>query len=704
MKRDVTGLILKVKKYAPAADTSVLQRAYEFADQHHEDQKRASGDPYISHPVSVANMLADLKLDIPSITTGLLHDTVEDTSATLEDIQNEFGEEIAYLVNGVTKLSRIELQSKDNKQAENFRKLVLAMAQDIRVLLIKLIDRLHNMRTLHYLPSSDSRKRIALETIEIYAPLAERIGMFTVQEQLQDLSFAELNPEAYQSIMQRVADFHEKGQDIVQKVIQGLKETLEEGNIQCNVYGREKKPYSIWRKMQRKNVDFEQLSDLFGFRIITSSVADCYQALGLIHSSYLVLPQKFKDYISTPKPNHYQSLHTTVIGPKGVRLEIQIRTQSMQEIAERGVAAHWQYKQEVNSKDGKRFRWLRSLLEILDQASGAEEFMEHTKLEMFQDQVFCFTPKGDVVNLPTGATAIDFAYAVHSDVGNSCKGVKINGRLMPLRTELKSGDQVEIITSKNQQPSPTWEQFVVTGKAQANIRRFIRAQQKEQFARLGRSIYTSELTTEQRKVIESHKESLYKSHGIHNEAEFFSCIGEGKITIRELRHKFFDEPATDDDIKLSKSKAFSKKSVEIKGLVPGMAIHYAGCCHPLPGDRIIGIITTGKGVTIHTADCETLHKYEEEPHRWLDVSWGETGENQFKGRVFVMLENKSGSLGSIATLIGKSGANITNIRVLRRHDDYFDLLIDVDVTNKDKLYDVIALLRTSSIVHSVERH
>jgi len=437
MKRDVTGLIMKVKKYAPNADTSILQRAYEFADQHHIDQKRASGDPYISHPVAVANMLADLKLDIPSIATGLLHDTVEDTSATLEDLQNEFGEEISYLVNGVTKLSRIELQSKDNKQAENFRKLVLAMAQDIRVLLIKLIDRLHNMRTLHYLPSADSRKRIALETIEIYAPLAERIGMFTVQEQLQDLSFAELNPEAYQTIMQRVADFHEKGQDIVQKVIQGLQETLKEGDVQCDVRGREKKPYSIWRKMQRKNVNFEQLSDLFGFRIITSSVADCYQALGLIHSSYLVLPQKFKDYISTPKPNHYQSLHTTVIGPKGIRLEIQIRTTAMQEIADRGLAAHWQYKQDVDSKDGKRFGWLRSLLEILDQAAGAEEFMEHTKLEMFQDQVFCFTPKGDVVNLPSGATSIDFAYAVHSDVGNSCKGAKINGRLMPLRTRLK---------------------------------------------------------------------------------------------------------------------------------------------------------------------------------------------------------------------------------------------------------------------------
>jgi GTP pyrophosphokinase len=704
MKRDVTGLIMKVKKYAPTADTSILQRAYEFADRHHVDQKRASGDPYISHPVAVSNMLADLKLDIPSIATGLLHDTVEDTNATLEDIEKEFGKEIAYLVNGVTKLSRIELQSKDNKQAENFRKLVLAMAQDIRVLLIKLIDRLHNMRTLHYLPSADSRKRIALETIEIYAPLAERIGMFTVQEQLQDLAFAELNPEAYQTIMQRVADFHEKGQDIVQKVIQGLKETVEEGNIECEVYGREKKPYSIWRKMQRKNVNFEQLSDLFGFRIITSSVADCYQALGLIHSSYLVLPQKFKDYISTPKPNHYKSLHTTVIGPKGIRLEIQIRTKAMQEIADRGVAAHWQYKQGMDSKDGKRFRWLRSLLEILDQASGAEEFMEHTKLEMFQDQVFCFTPKGDVVNLPTGATPIDFAYAVHSDVGNSCKGSKINGRLMPLRTELKSGDQVEIITSKNQQPSPTWEQFVVTGKAQANIRRFIRAQQKEQFARLGRSIFTSELTSEQRKVIEDHTESLFKSHGIHSETEFFSSIGEGKITIRELKNKFFDEPSAEPDIKLSKPRSLSKKSIEIKGLVPGMAIHYAGCCHPLPGDKIIGIITTGKGVTIHTADCETLHKYEDEPHRWLDVSWGETGENHFKGRIFLMLENKSGNLGAIATLIGNSGANITNIRVLRRYNEYFDLLIDVDVTSKSRLLDVIALLRANPIVNSVERH
>jgi len=481
-------LVERVKSYDPSADEDALNRAYVFTVKAHGSQKRASGDPYFSHPVEVAGILAGMRLDSSSIITGLLHDTVEDTLATLEEIERLFGPEIARLVDGVTKLSRVELTSGQTKQAENFRKLVLAMSEDIRVLLVKLADRLHNMRTLRFIKDADKRRRIARETMEIYAQLAERIGMHEMKDQLEDLAFAELHPDAREGIRARLAFLREKGGDVVPRVIAELRNTLKEGGVDARVTGREKSPYSVWRKMQRKDVGFEQLSDIMAFRVVVDTVEQCYQALGVMHSRYPVVPGRFKDYISTPKPNQYRSLHTGVIGPERQRIEMQIRTREMHEVAELGVAAHWSYKEGAPKTEGPQYRWLRELLDILEHASGPEEFLEHTRLEMFQDQVFCFTPKGDLFALPRGATPVDFAYAVHSEIGDTCVGAKINGRLVPLRTPLQNGDQVEIVTSKAQTPSPTWERFVVTGKARARIRRFIRTQQRQQYLDLGKAI------------------------------------------------------------------------------------------------------------------------------------------------------------------------------------------------------------------------
>src|ERR1051325_4180802 len=428
----------------------------------HGSQSRASGDPYFSHPLGVADILTRLKLDSASIITGLLHDTVEDTVATLDDVEHVFGPEIARLVDGVTKLSRIELQSDQTKQAENFRKLVLAMSNDIRVLLVKLAHRLHNRQTIHYIKDPEKRRRIALETLEIYAPLAERMGMHEIKDQLENLAFAQVYPEAYASIVQRLSFLREQGTDLSNQIIAELQKVLTDAGVKCNVSGREKTPYSIWRKMQKKRTEFEQLSDIMAFRILVEDVSSCYQALGVIHSEYSMIPGRFKDYVSTPKPNNYRSLHTGVIGPLRHRIEVQIRTAEMHEVAELGVAAHWQYKQsgQPPQMEGRQYRWLRELLDILEHASGPEEFLENTKLEMFQDQVFCFTPKGDLIALPRGATPVDFAYAVHTDIGDSCIGAKINGQLSPLGQPLQNGDEVDIVRSQVQRPPAAWEAIV----------------------------------------------------------------------------------------------------------------------------------------------------------------------------------------------------------------------------------------------------
>ena len=707
-------LVEEVKAYDPTADEEALSRAYDFAMQAHGDQKRASGDPYISHPLEVAGILTNYRLDSNSIITALLHDTVEDTSITSEDIRKEFGEEIMHLVDGVTKLTQIELQSEESDQAENFRKLVLAISEDIRVLLVKLADRLHNMRTLNFIPKPEKRRRIALETMEIYAPLAERIGMEEFKNELEDLAFAELNPEARESITSRLKFLRNEGKDNVDVIITELKETLEEQTIKAEVYGREKLPYSIWLKSQKKNISFEKVSDIIAFRIIVDTVDECYRALGIIHGNYMMVPGRFKDYISTPKLNGYQSLHTGIIGPERQRIEVQIRSRRMHETAELGVAAHWQYKRDTDLKSGRQYRWMRELLDIMEQAAGPDDFLEHTKLEMFPDKVFSFTPKGEVVAMPAGATAIDFAYAVHSEIGDSCVGAKINGQHMPLRTILENGDQIEIITSVAQTPSPTWENFATTAKARACIRRFIRLRKREEYFNLGNSILLRAFQKEGYEFAEKAFEDVLIIFNVVSVDDLFVEVGAGHLTGREVIEAIF--PGTKKSNHRGKvARLFSRRnkkkvssdlntSVPIKGLIPGMALHFAGCCHALPGDRIVGMVTKGRGITIHTIDCETLQEFSDTPERWLDVSWEEDADSERRvGRIEIVVANEPGALGELSMMIAKNDGNINNLKITNRSLDFFDISVDIEVHDIKHLRNIIAALRASPVIKQVER-
>src|SRR5690348_6616491 len=703
-------LVERVKSYDPNADEDALNRAYVFSTKAHGSQLRASGDPYFSHPVAVAGILSSMKLDGASIITGLLHDTVEDTLATLDDIGKLFGPEIVRLVDGVTKLSRLELQSDQTRQAENFRKLVLAMSEDIRVLLVKLADRLHNMRTLRFIKDADKRRRIARETMEIYAPLAERIGMHEMKDELEDLAFGELYPEAREGIKTRLAFLKDKGGDLVKRVVRELAQTLREGGVHAELSGREKSPYSIWRKMQRKNVGFEQLSDIMAFRVVVDDIGACYHALGVVHSKYPVVPGRFKDYISTPKANNYRSLHTGVIGPERQRIELQIRTKEMHEVAELGVAAHWVYKQSAQpGTEGRQYRWLRELLDILEHASDPQEFLEHTKLEMFQDQVFCFTPKGDLIELPRGSTPVDFAYAVHSEIGDTCVGAKVNGKLVPLRTTLVNGDQVDIVTSKAQTPSPTWERFVVSGKARARIRRFVRTQQRQQYLDLGKAILQKAFRQEGHELIEKALNEVLSTFNVQTLEDLYVAVGEGLHTGREVVHALHPPKPEQRAAKVvplaaARSKKASENAVPIRGLIPGMALHFAGCCHPLPGDRIVGIVTTGKGVTVHTIDCDALANFADEPERWLDVAWSsDEAEAGHVGRINVTIANEPGNLGSLTTTIGKQGGNISNLKITNRSTDFFEIMVDIQVADVKHLSTIIAALRATPVINSVER-
>jgi len=715
-------LVERIKTYDPGMDEDIVNRAYVYAMRMHGTQKRASGDPYFSHPLEVAGILTDMKMDTATVCTALLHDTVEDTEATLEEIEKLFGKEVARLVDGVTKLSKIEFQSAQEKQAENFRKLVLAMSEDIRVLLVKLSDRLHNMRTLFHMPKPEKRKRIALETIEIYAPLAERIGVHKIKEELEDLSFAEINPEARDSITARLGYLRaEGGEAVVAHIIDELSKKLKEAGIEAEVYGREKTKYSIWKKMQRKNISFEQLSDIMAFRISVSGVSECYHALGIIHGLYPTVPGRFKDYISLPKPNGYRSLHTTVIGPDNHRIEVQIRTPEMHEEAELGVAAHWSYKQDGNSegkgakKEGNQFRWLRELMDIVEHAQKPEEFLENTKLELYQDQVFCFTPNGDLIALPRGATPVDFAYAVHSDLGDKTVGAKVNGRIVPLNTALGNGDQVEITTSKSQTPSTNWERFVVTGKAKARIRRFIRMKQRDEYMDLGRKMLEKVLKQEGFEYNEKHfNHDIYRQFRVENIEDLLTGVGSGNVSTRELFYAIHPEqrpreaPVTPHNFVVPEKKTHQKgksQPMPIKGLIPGMALHFARCCHPLPGDRIVGIVTTGKGVTIHTIDCDTLESFADTPERWLDVSWedGDDTPETRVGRLLITISNTPGALGTLSTVIGKNGGNINNLNITNRSMDFWDMIIDVVVRDARHLSDIIAALRATPEIATVNR-
>jgi guanosine-3',5'-bis(diphosphate) 3'-pyrophosphohydrolase len=704
-------LVERVKSYDTATDEDALNRAYVFAMKAHGAQVRESGAPYFTHPLEVAAILTRYKLDSATIITALLHDTIEDTAATLDDITRLFGAEIARLVDGVTKLTRIDLQSDHTKQAENFRKLLLAMSEDLRVLLVKLADRLHNMRTLFHVKLPERRLRVAHETMEIYAPLADRIGMHDLKDELEDLAFTEINGEARESIIRRLAYLREEGHGLVPRIIDALGHTLGEGGVEAKVIGREKTPYSVWRKMQRKNVGFEQLSDIMAFRVAVGTMAECYQALGLIHCAYSVVPGQFKDYISTPKPNAYRSLHTIVIGPERQRIEVQIRTEKMDEVAENGVAAHWNYKGDEPKTDTRDYRWLRHLLDILDHAAGPDDFLEHTKLEMFRDQVFCFSPRGDLISLPQGATPVDFAYAIHSEVGDTCVGAKVNGRLAPLKIQLQNGDQVEIVGSTGHSPSPTWESFVVTGKARACIRRYVRTQQRAQHIDLGRSILTKQIRQEGYEIPEEGLAVALERFECVDNDDLHAMLGEGRLTGREVAEVLFAATRSESrwanivPIRWAKKQLEKDEPIPIRGLIPGMAVHYAGCCTPLRGDRIVGIVTTGKGITIHTIDCESLESFSATPERWVDVTWDDQASeaDSHLGRLNVLVENKPGSLGAVSTVIGGNGGNITNLRFTNRAADFFEMNIDIEVKDVRHLTDIIAALRATREVSTVAR-
>ena len=709
-------LIDQIKTYKTEFDPAVIEAACDFAKLKHEGQTRSSGEPYYTHPLEVAQILANMKMDMGTIVTAILHDTIEDTDATYEDIEKLFGKEVAELVNGVSKLTRIESQTVEGKQAENFRKLLLAMSEDIRVLLVKLADRLHNMRTIDGISKEFKRRRIALETLEIYVPLAERIGIHQIKEELEDLAFTQMNPEARESIANRLSFLRSQGTGMVGDIIAELDKLLQKSGIKASITGREKTGYSIWRKMQRKNVAFEQLSDIMAFRIIVDTMEQCYLALGIMHAQYPSVPGRFKDYISTPKKNGYSSIHTTVMGPHKQRIEIQIRTREMDGLAEMGIAAHWAYKKgEMPSlKDVKKYRWLRELLDILEQEQAPEDFWENTKLELFQDKAYVFSPKGDLIELPSGATPIDFAYAIHSDIGDKCVGAKINGRIAPLNTKLHNGDQVEVITAKTQQPSPTWERFVVTGKARSHIRKFIRHQQRDEYATLGKAMLQKIFRQEGYDFGEKAVSGVLSQFGVEESQDLFARIGSGHLVARDVfkaifpahKNKAVRPAAAMDEAVMVRPSDGTSAPVPIKGLISGMAVHMARCCHPLPGDRIVGIITTGKGVTIHTIDCDTLETFADTPERWLDVSWGDTkadGEEGQVGRLDITFQNEAGALSSITTVVAKSGGNIANIKVANRTVDFWDIMLDIYVTDTKHLNNIIAALRATPIVTAVER-
>ena len=716
----------KIHAYDPKADTRLIDAAYVMAMQAHGAQRRDNGDPYFSHPVAVADILASYRLDTASIATALLHDVIEDTPVKLPEIEARFGKEIAGLVDGVTKLTRLELQSDRTKQAENFRKLVLAMSRDIRVLLVKLADRLHNMRTLHFVRDQDRRKRIAGETMEIYAPLAERIGMDQVKTELQTLAFMQLDPEAYATIQARLNFLRGQGADVIDDVRRELVKVVRDAGVETvEIQGREKSPWSIWEKMHRRNVAFEQLSDIMAFRVVVKTKGDCYAALGAIHSAYPVIAGRFKDYISTPKSNGYQSLHTgvTLREPRNQKIEIQIRTDDMEDVAANGVASHWIYKTpgvKSDMKDVKTFRWVQDLLEILEDSSAPDEFLENTKLELYEDQVFCFTPKGQLIQLPRGATPVDFAYSVHSQVGDTCVGAKVNGRLLPLRHQLQNGDQVEIMTARGGTPSPQWERFVVTGKARARIRRFVHQEQREHARAQGRADLTKAFRQAGVDGSERALEPALKALKIATPDDLYVAVGNGNIAPKDVVHAAWPELRQSNappmmmpmPSRAGRASARPVNDMPVTGLVPGMAHSFAGCCHPVPGDDIVGIVTTGKGVTIHGRDCQTLAGFVATPERFIDVDWNYEvvgkGGPEGKGvghtaRISVISGNENGALAAMTNAIARQDGAVANLKIVNRQQDFMETLIDIDVRDTAHLSKVIAGLRGAGGVKAVER-
>ena len=709
-------LVDKVSGYLSNLDETLLNQAYVFTVKKHGDQKRASGDPYFSHPVEVAGILTELKLDEPTIVTGLLHDTLEDTDATYEELQKLFGEEVAQLVDGVTKLSKLELTADQNKQAENFRKLLVATANDIRVLIVKLADRLHNMRTLHYIQDPSRKQRIAQETLEIYAPLAGRMGIQSFREELEDLSFKMLKPQGYNLISEKLAALKAERSDMLDSIAYDLKNLLTEEDVDASVEGREKSPFSIWRKMENKSISLEQLSDIFGFRVIVDTEADCYRALGAVHRKWQFVPGRFKDYISVPKTNNYRSLHTTIIGPNRQRVEIQIRTSEMHTIAQNGVAAHWLYKDSDDDRrkvfeDIKPFKWLQELVDQLKIANTAEEFLEDTKMELFHDQVFCFTPKGRIIALPKGATPLDFAYAVHTEVGNSCAGARVNGNITPIRTVLRNGDEVEIIRAEGQLPSANWESIVVTGKARAAIRHHLRENEHLAHIKTGREIIASVFQAEKKSNDDNHLERALVPLKCETLDDLYAMVGAGQVSGTEVFRKVYPDQKSPGMLVTALNAITSKvgsdgnKNAPVIGGDSFSAIKFAPETFPLPGDRIVGIMTPGEGVMVYPISSPLLQDYEAELDRWLPLKWDDEASHgrMYDTRLSLTVANKIGALAIISRTIGEFGANISNLSMNQRDEDFCLLEMDLEVRDLNHVKEIISALRGSRLVNRVKR-
>ncbi|MCL6707458.1 bifunctional (p)ppGpp synthetase/guanosine-3',5'-bis(diphosphate) 3'-pyrophosphohydrolase [Pseudomonas sp. R2.Fl] len=730
-------LVERVQKYKPDANEALLNKAYVYAMQKHGLQKRASGDPYISHPLEVAAILTDMHLDESTIAVALLHDTIEDTSATRQEIDELFGEDIGRLVEGLTKLKKLDLVSKKAKQAENLRKLLLAISDDVRVLLVKLADRLHNMRTLEHM-RDDKRARISEETMEIYAPLAGRMGMQDMRDELEDLSFRYINPEAYETVTHRLQELSQRNEGLIKKIEDELQDLLvANGLLGATVKGRQKKPYSVFRKMQSKSLSFEQLSDVYGFRIVVEDIPSCYRALGIVHTRWRVVPGRFKDYISTPKQNDYRSIHTTIVGPSRQRIELQIRTRRMHEIAEYGIAAHALYKDKESdgdllSPESNAYSWLRHTIEALAEGDNPEEFLEHTKLELFQDQVFCFTPKGKLIALPRGATPIDFAYAVHTNIGDTTVGAKINGSIMPLVTRLSNGDEVEIIRSGVQVPPAAWEEIVVTGKARAAIRRATRMAIRKQYAGLGHRILDRTFERAGKVFSKDTLKPVLHRLGQRDVEDAIASVGRGETSsldvLKAVYPDYQDErvtvkPAADDGwfnmssavgmmFKLpGKARAGEDKvgaddleHLPIRGLSGNVEVHFAPA-GAVPGDRIVGILEDGKGITIYPIQASILQKYYDEPERWIDVRWDldEANKSRFVSRLMLNAINEPGTLATVAQTIARLDINIRTLSMVGVATDFTEMAIDVEVWDLRQLNQLLAQLKDLDCISTAKR-
>ena len=708
-------ILERLTSYNPNADTDLLRKAYVFSAKVHLGQVRLSGEPYLNHPLEVAGILTQLRLDVASVATGLLHDTVEDTLTSLKEVRENFGEEIAQLVDGVTKISQISLQSSEDGQAENFRKMILAMVKDIRVILVKLADRLHNMRTLKY-HSPEKQAEIAQETLDIYAPLANRLGIDWIKSELQDLAFQYLHPDIYEEIRRKIAKKEKERLRYVDEVKRTLMKRLYENHIEGEVTGRLKQIYSIYLKMKGQNIDFDQVYDITAFRVVVHTIKDCYDVLGIIHSIWKPIPGKFKDYIGLPKENMYQALHTSVIGPYGERIEIQIRTHEMHEIAEEGIAAHWKYKEgkALGEVDDKRFTWLRQLLEWQRDLKDDAEFIESVKVDLFPHEVYVFTPKGAVKQFPVGATPVDFAYSVHSDVGNHCSGAKVNGKIVPLRYELRSGDTVEIMTSPNQKPSKDWLKLVKTSRAKTKIRQWFTNEEREKSINLGKEILEKEFrkfSLQQTKLIKSgdlaRVASEFSFQGVD---DLIAAVGYGKVTANQIIGKILPQERLEqqrEEQEEGRLKHLFKKitrgpkdALLIKG-IDNVMVRYAGCCNPLPGDKVVGFITRGRGVTIHAADCQNA--MDDDPNRKVEVEWDSTKEYSYPVRIRIYSDDKKGLLAEISTSISSNEANITNARVDTTEEKKAVSTFEMEIRDLNHLKKVIKALEKIKGVDRVER-